>query len=204
MFRFSHAAILLVTTLALGACASAPIRYHTLVAPPSEAAFQGQRAPFLIEVLPVGIPEQLNRPQLVVRHGDNGLSVLETERWASMLDDEIRQALSAALTQQLGSKDIAGLTRSAQEPVVRVKLQVRRFDAWLGTKVHLNADWSLAVVGKVKEGGLTCGGQFSLSAPGGYVELVQAQQQAISLLAERIAADARAISTLKTPNADEC
>jgi len=204
MLRFSLAAILLVTTLALGACASAPIRYHTLVAPPSEAAFPGQRAPFLIEVLPVGIPEQLNRPQFVVRYGDNGLTVLETERWASMLDDEIRQALSAALTQQLGSKDIAGLTRSVQAPVVRVKLQVRRFDAWLGTKVHLNAGWSLAVVGKVKEGGLTCGGQFSLSAPGGYVELVQAQQQAISLLAERIAADARTISTLKTPNTDEC
>ncbi|UYO93110.1 membrane integrity-associated transporter subunit PqiC [Pollutimonas sp. M17] len=204
MFRFSQAAILLVTTLILGACASAPIHYHTLVAPPSEAAFPGQRVPFLIEVLPVGVPEQLDRPQLVVRHGDNGVSVLETERWASMLDDEIRQALSAALTQQLGTKDIAGLTGSVRAPVVRVKLQVRRFDAWLGTKVHLSADWSLSVVGKAKEGGLTCGAQFSLSAPGGYVELVQAQQQAISLLAERIAADARKISTLEVVNANEC
>src|SRR5699024_6740000 len=100
--------------------------------------------------------------------------------------------------------DIAGLTGSARAPVVRVKLQVRRFDAWLGAKVHLDADWNLSVVGKGKEGGLTCGGQFSLSAPGGYVELAQAQQHAISLLAERIAVDARKISTLEIPDANEC
>jgi uncharacterized lipoprotein YmbA len=41
---------------------------------------------------------------------------------------------------------------------------------------------------------LTCRGQFNAAAPGGYPELVQAQQRLIAELAARIAADARAWS----------
>lgn len=184
----------LAAVVGLTACSSAPVHYHTLLAPIGHVAATGQPAPFLIEVLPVGIPVQLDQPQLVVRHGDSGVAVLDGERWAGPLGDEVREALSAKLTRRLATQDIAGLARPSDKQVMRVKLQVRRFDAWPGQRSQLDADWSLGVADEAGNARLTCRGRFDASAPGGYPELVQAEQRLIAELAGRIAEDARAWS----------
>lgn len=223
----------LITTAGLAACSStAPIRFHTLVAPtpptaalpapatvplpapataplptpatalrPSPAVAPATRpSPFLIEVLPVGVPAQLDQPQLVIRQDDSSLVVSENERWAGPLADELREALSAELTHRLATRDIAGLGRPGAEPVMRIKVQVRRLDAWLDRRIQLDADWSLDRIGAdaatttdaSEAGRLTCGGRFEVAADPGYPGLVRAQQQALARLAARIAADARA------------
>jgi uncharacterized lipoprotein YmbA len=184
----------LAAVAGLTACSSAPVHYHTLVAPIEQVAATEQPAPFLIEVLPVGIPVQLDQPQLVVRQGDSGVAVLDGERWAGPLGDEVRAALSAKLTRRLGTQDIAGLARPSDKQVMRIKLQVRRFDVWPGQRSQLDADWSLGVADEAGNARLACHGQFDAAASGGYPELVQAQQRLIAELAARIAADARAWS----------
>lgn len=176
----------------LTACASAPVHYHTLLAPGAPVAAAGQAAPFLIEVLPVGIPVQLDQPQLVVRQGDSGVAMLDGERWAAPLGDEVRQAVSARLTQHLATQDIAGLARPGDSQVMRIKLQVRRFDIWPGQRSRLDADWSLGLADEAGNVRLTCRGQFDTAVPGDYAGLVQAQQRLTAQLADRIAADARA------------
>lgn len=181
----------IVLIAGLTACSSAPpIRYHTLLAPAAQTIAHGEPAAFLIDVLPVGIPAQLDQPQLVVRAGDSSLALLDGERWAGPLSDELRSALSAQLTRKLNTMDIAGLPRSTDKPVLRIKLQVRRFDAWPGQHVHLDADWSLGLADETGNARLICHGQFDEPASGGYPELVQAQQRALAALADRIAADA--------------
>jgi uncharacterized lipoprotein YmbA len=182
----------LAAVAGLTACSSAPVHYHTLVAPIEQVAATEQPAPFLIEVLPVGIPVQLDQPQLVVRQGDSGVAVLDGERWAGPLGDEVRAALSAKLTRRLGTQDIAGLARPSDKQVMRIKLQVRRFDVWPGQRSQLDADWSLGVADEAGNARLACHGQFDAAASGAYPELVQAQQRLIAELAARIAADARA------------
>jgi uncharacterized lipoprotein YmbA len=183
----------LAAVVGLTACSSAPVHYHTLLAPIEQVAATEQlAAPFLIEVLPVGIPVQLDQSQLVVRQGDSGVTVLDGERWAGPLGDEVRAALSAKLTRRLATQDIAGLARPTNKQVMRIKLQVRRFDVWPGQRSQL--DWSLGVADEAGNARLTCRGQFDATAPGGYPELVQAQQRLIAELAARIAADARAWS----------
>lgn len=190
---------LIAALAALAACGSTtPIRYHTLVAPVAFSAptapaapAPAAAAPFLIEVLPVGIPTQLDQPQMVVRSGDSGVVLLETERWAAPLADEIRDALSAELSQRLGTQDIAGLARPTGRPLLKIKVQVRRFDAWPGQRVQLDADWSLAASTPADTAPLSCQARFELPAAGGYPELVLAQQRAIAALAARIAVDAR-------------
>lgn len=187
----SGLAATVVLIAGLTACSSAPpIRYHTLLAPAAQTIARGEPAAFLIDVLPVGIPAQLDQPQLVVRSGDSSLALLDGERWAGPLSDELRSALSAQLTRKLKTMDIAGLPRSTDKPVLRIKLQVRRFDAWPGQRVRLDADWSLGLADETGNARLICHGQFDEPASGSYPELVQAQQRALAALADRIAADA--------------
>lgn len=183
--------LVLAMVLGLGGCASEPVHYHTLLAPPPSSPTLAPPAPFLIELLPVGIPEQLDQSQLVVRQGASEVVILEGERWAGPLGDELRSALSAALSSRLGTQDVAGLSNPTNKPVMRIKLQIRRFDAWPGQRVLLFADWSLGLADAAQPGRRLCHGQFEVPAAGGYPELVQAQQQAIADLAVRMAADAR-------------
>lgn len=175
--------------LCLGGCTAAPVRYHTLLAPVA-APDTSQRAPLLIEVLPVGVPALLDRPQWVVRQGDSGVTVLDGERWAGPLSEELRAALSSQLVRRLGTRDIAGLPASTSFPVMRIKLQIRRLDAWLGQRVQLDADWSLGYAIAPARKYLIRHGQFSEAAPGGYAELAQAQQRIVARLAARMAGDA--------------
>lgn len=183
--------VLFVMTLGLAGCASAPVHYYTLMAPTAPVNPPSGSAPDLIEVLPVGIPEALNRQALVVRRGEAGIAILERERWAGPLDEEVRRALSAQLAARLGAQDVTGLTRVPGQSVLRVKVEIRRLDAWPGRQVDLEADWS---VGFAKEPGqrTVCRSRLHRPASAGDSEaLVAACQQVMGMLAQRIAEAAR-------------
>ncbi|WP_353152939.1 PqiC family protein [Pollutimonas bauzanensis] len=184
---------LLVLTLGIAACTtSAPVRHYTLLNPKIDVQSQGEPSRFVLEVLPVSLPEYLNQPQLVVRQDDNGmLSVLDDERWLGPLDEEIRNALSAQLANRLGTQDVAGLSWPSDVQVIKVKLQVRRFDAWPGKLVQLEAGWTVGDARETGDAKLVCHGRFEEPAAAGYPELVQAQQRVIAALAQQIAQDAR-------------
>jgi uncharacterized lipoprotein YmbA len=196
---------LIALPLFLAACASPPIHYHTL-RPALEKPAVDQALPpsaFLIDVLAAGIPAYLDQPQLVVRHGQAEIVMLENERWASPFSDELRDALSAQLSSLLGTRDIAGLARPASKPALRIKIEIRRFDAWPGDKVQLDADWALGFAGEAADARLVCGGQFEFSTPGGYPELVAGQRRLIAALANRVAADARRWERSRAPDCGE-
>ena len=183
------------TTIALAvamtACSSTPVHYHTVLPPLAHDTVGQAPASFLVNVLPVGIPAELDQPQMVVREGGSGMAVLETERWGSPLGDEVRGALASHLATLLNTQDVAGLSMKSDKPVVMVKVQVRRFDAWPGQRVQLVADWELALSddpGRVRVSG---NGRFDEAAVGGYPELTGAYQQAVQAMAERIAVDAK-------------
>ncbi|WP_174871264.1 PqiC family protein [Pectobacterium polaris] len=189
------ALFLSLTVMALlSACSSPPVRYHTLLTPAATLSFMTNTthaAPFFIDVLPVGVPAQLDTSQLVIRQGDSGAVVLNNERWLSPLSEEIRTALSADLTQRLNTQDVSGLVRSADTPVVRIQLQVRRFDSWPGQSVTFDADWSLSTVGKEDERArLICRSQFTEPSANSDIAMLHAQQHVITRLAEQIAATA--------------
>lgn len=193
MNRFAGIAIL-ATALGLAACGSpAPIHFYTLLPPPGDAQATHAASPFLIEVLPVGLPEHLDQQPLVVRQAGSGaVAVLDGERWVGPLGDEVRSALSAHLSEQLGTQDISGLASPTGEQVLRVKVQIRRMDAWPGRQVQLEAGWSLGFARDSGKARLVCAGRFVVPASSdGYPALVQAQQHAVGALAQRIAHDAR-------------
>ncbi|WP_426702472.1 PqiC family protein [Rhodanobacter sp. Col0626] len=191
--------------LALAACASSPLHYYTLVAPadssgpvPDEAS---PSPPF--ELLPVGVPAQVDQPQLVVRQGAQGMAPLDSERWIAPLGDEVRSALSADLARQLHSQDVTGMVGSdrpgGDKPLLRIKLDLRRFDSQPGGYALIEGAWSVRLLHGTRTGTLGCTSRISEAVGSGYDALVQGHQRAIGRLAAQIAATARALGNGQTP-----
>ena len=192
-----------VSAVVLAACASAPLHYYTLVAPDVAAApaadaqvVKSRALPF--EVLPVGVPAQVDQPQLVVRDGAQQVLLLNGERWIAPLSDELRSALAADLAGDLHSENATGLPETAQ-PRLRIKLDVRDFDSWPGSYALLAGTWSVRVLNATEVQSrhpisLTCSSMVRESVGDGYAALVQGHQRAIAALSAQIAGVSRALS----------
>ena len=192
--------------LLLAACASAPLHYYTLVAPADESA-GGLVAPAAeasvapspsFELLPVGVPAQVDQPQLVVREGGQGVALLGSERWIAPLGDEVRSALSADLARELRSADVSGLPGNGK-PLLRIKLDVRRFDSAPGSYALIEAAWSVRLLHGARPAALACTSRVSEAVGPGYPALVQGHQRAIARLAAQIAIAARALGDGQAP-----
>jgi hypothetical protein len=192
---YRQLAVVAALTVALGACGSAPAtRFYTLVAPAStEVSPSGASATgaFQFEILPVSVPAQVDQPPLVVRQGDQGVAVLQGERWIAPLGDEVRGALSADLARDFNAQDVSGLP-TGSKPVVRIKLDVRRFDSMPGSYALIDAAWSVRPL----KGGdpLACTSRISEPVGSGFDALVQGHQRAIARLAGQIGAAAGALA----------
>lgn len=189
--------------LALCSCASNPVNYYTLVPPASATTTINTSAParFSIHVLPVGIPAQLDQQQMVVRSGDGSVAILDGERWVAPLGDELRAALSSALVQRLNTQDIAGLPRVADQNVLSIRVQVRRFDAWPGRSVQLEADWTISAQYGERNTRIACYSRLDEAASGDYADMVRAQQHIVGELAGQIAI---AAGSLGRPGLSTC
>ncbi|HEX7916513.1 PqiC family protein [Rudaea sp.] len=176
--------------LLLGACTSSvPTRYHSLLDASAEAIAAASPASFLIDVQPVGIPAQVDRPQLVVRDGGDVLP-LEQERWIAPLADEVRAALSADLSRELATTDVAGQPRPPDARVLGIKVELRRFESVPGAYAAIDAVWSLSV-NDAKSSPQVCASSAREPAGQGYDELVRAHRLTLAAIASRIASAAR-------------
>jgi uncharacterized protein len=180
--------------VALGACGSAPpTHYYTLVPPAGgDATAAASAAPFQFELLPVTIPAQVDLPQMVVRQGGQGVAMLQGQRWIAPLGDEVRGALSADLTRGFRAQDVTGLP-SQGPSMVRIKVDVRRFDSVPGSYAYLDAAWSVRPL----KGGdpLACTSRISETVGEGYDALVQGHPPALQQLAGQIGSVAGAMAS---------
>ena len=119
------------------------------------------------------MPPQVDRPQIVIRQGTNGLAILETQWWGASLADELRSALEDQLSNTGGSK-------------VSVRIDVQRFDSIPGQYGLIDVKWRLRTVGASDATPLTC--RSTLQTPSGpsIDELVAAQQNNVKRLAALI------------------
>ncbi|MEO8997701.1 MAG: PqiC family protein [Rhodanobacter sp.] len=209
MIRFAMRLLGTGAALALAACASAPLHYYTLVAPAAEAA-GGPVAPasdtstrsmtpsLPFELLPVSVPAQVDQPQLVVREGGQGVALLGSERWIAPLSDEVRSALSADLARELHSQDVSGMPGN-DKPLLRIKLDLRRFDSQPGSYALIEGAWSVRLLRGDHSAALACTSRINEAVGSGYTALVQGHQRAIGTLAVQIAAAARSLGNGQSP-----
>jgi uncharacterized lipoprotein YmbA len=168
-------------------CSSAPVRYYTLTPPPAET-LPAAATNLAIDVRVVHAPPQLNRSELMIRTGPAAVTLLENERWAAPLNDEIKDALRLELRRRLSrvSGSLGVFTK------LTVDIDVQHFEAQFGHDALFEASWNAA---------LSSAGQRSTGVPAtactfkadekitaGYAEIVEGYQRAIAALADAIVA----------------
>lgn len=164
--------MLLAGLVLLAACRSDPIQFHTLTPAQMTGAARGNGAEIQIEGL--SVPPQVDRPQIVIRQGNSGLAILETDWWAASLADELRSALA----DQLAS--------NGPRQKVSVLLDVQRFDSIPGQYALIDVQWRLRSAGDAQSTMLSC--HSTLQTPSGPTidDLVLAQQANVKRLAASI------------------
>jgi len=181
--------LMLAASIGLGACSSPVTHYYTLQDTAPSAPSRLAAPSFQFEMLAVRMPVQVDQPQLVVRQ-DRGN--LENDRWSAPLADEFHDALTDRLERQLGTRDLAGLPKDAQKPVLSVQTDVRRFDSLPGQYALVDVVWSLGMRGGAQpRRTLTCASQIRETAGVELSSLVVAHQRIIDQLAKQIATTAR-------------
>ena len=121
----------------------------------------------------------VDRPQLVVRVAPNRVDILEQQRWAEPLHDEIPRVIAEDLSRLLGSSLVStNFQHAGPEPQCRVLLDVVRFEA-AGEAVSVEVLWSL----RRASGGASLNGRSLVreaAAGGGYDALVAAYGRALN------------------------
>lgn len=138
-----------IPALLLAACATTPAsRYFSLVSPQNGQSASGRAAAsqaIAIHLQPVGLPAQVDRPQIVLSRPDSdALLLLNESVWAAPLADEIRQALSLSLADRLDALSIDGMRAPQGLAVWTIGFTVNRFEMRNGDGATLEATWRLS------------------------------------------------------------
>jgi uncharacterized protein len=169
------------------ACTSAPIRYYTLI-PPPDKPLRAAEATLAIDVRVVHIPPQLDRSELMVRTGPTEITLLENERWASPMKEEIKDAVRLRLQRRLGG--ITGLPPSFTK--LALDIDVQRLEAELGRHALLEAYWraNSSGAGQPSSGArvTTCTFRDDEEIRSGYAAMVEGYQREIAALVDSIVA----------------
>ena len=181
----------------LTACASPPTRFYTLGIDAQPTTTGSTANPSLrIDVRPVKVPAAVARSQLVLQVNAAQVKVLEDDRWASSLPDEIRSALSAGVSQQAGAPGTKALARGEELPAYQVAVDVHRFESWPGSHVLIDVVWGVSRTTDVQT--LTCHSVVSESVSDGYQAIVDGHRRAIGTIAAQIAMVVRAFAASET------
>ncbi|MGB3125019.1 MAG: PqiC family protein [Pseudomonas sp.] len=144
--------ITLVTALVLlAACRSEPIAFHTLTPVHGNNTAQTQAGDIRIES--ISVPPQVDRAQIVIRQGDSGVAILETQWWAASLTDELKSAL------------VDQLANSHSRQAMSLRVEVQRFDSVPGQYALLDVRWRLRPTSGDERSSLTC--RTTLQTPAG-------------------------------------
>ena len=168
-------------------CTSAPVRYYTLT-PPPDKTLPASETTLAIDVRVVHTPPQLNRSELMVRTGPAEVTLLENERWASPVNEEIKDAVRLELQRRLGR--MTGLNPAFTK--LTLDIDVQHLEAELGRYALLEASWSatLSATGQRSYGAraTTCTFHADEKIHIGYAGIVEGYQREIAALAEAIVA----------------
>lgn len=193
----------MMAAAALAGCASAPPeRFYSLSAGMGAAAADSARttqaAPaYYIELPAVSVPQQVARNQLVVTTGAGRVDLLEQERWVSPPSAEIGQALSLAISGELGTIDVFRTPTPDKAPVYRISTNVQRFESAPGQYALIDAVWSVRLAGSQQV--LTCRSVAQEPVGAGYDELVAGHRRAITRISTDIAKAVRTLAAGTKP-----
>jgi uncharacterized lipoprotein YmbA len=168
-------------------CTSAPMRYYTLTPPPDRAEAAGDTG-WIVEVRVTHIPQPLQHSELMVRTAPTEVKLLENERWASPVKEEIKESLRLELQRRLA--------RSAGSSPVYAKLllelDVQQLEARFAQRAWLEASWRATLIPADPKSTdprtATCTFHAASEIQSGYDAIVEGYQRDIAALADSIVA----------------
>lgn len=143
----------------------------------------------------INVPESLDVETLIVRQPNNTLMVLSHDKWVAPFSQVLQNALSATLTQSLGTPPMpvdmlkaSGTGQSSNTAKIFVDLQ--QFEMQPAKLASLGALWQIDMPGKQGRQGqaITCYSTLSQPVSPGVAALVTAQQLNVQQLGQQIAA----------------
>ncbi len=97
-----------------------------------------------IGVGPVGLPQYLDRPQIVTRSTGNKLELAEFDQWGGRLKDNITRVLAENLSSELATDRVSIYPWKSAVPVdYQVTVRVTAFEFDPGGDILLDARWSI-------------------------------------------------------------
>ena len=175
--------------LVLAACGGAPKdNYYMLTAPqaPGTAAASGVS----VFVVPVLVPEGVDRAPMLIRMGPNQFDVRDDHRWAEPLKNAIPRVVSENLMRELGTTRVSWTRIGAAQPAdFKVAIDAQRFDSSLDQGASIDAAW---IVTPAK--GTPRSGRSSIQEPSPSKDpagVAAAHSKALERLAKDIAAALR-------------
>lgn len=177
----------------LSACAAPSERFYTLASDaPAMPASDSATPAWRVDVRPVKVPAAVSRSQLVVRIDAAEVKVLEDDRWAAPLADEIRGAIVADLSRQAGTAARGASMKDPDVPVYQLTAEVQRFESWPRSHVLIDVVWTVRTPDGT--GARTCHSVRSEPVSGGYQAIVDGHRRAIAIIAAQIAQVVRAFA----------
>ena len=181
---------LLTVCVLLAACASAPDHFYTLSTLP-DTRRGTPPTPSVHVLLHVTVPPLVDRAEMVITTSQNGILVLDHERWAGPLSEQVSQTLARDIEQRRGDVLVGdrGFDQTASPPVT-LRVDIVRMTALRGGLATLEAHWRIVDASV----GLDQLGSEVFEAPaagGGYTAVAQAYSEDLGALADRLAGSIR-------------
>ena len=168
---------------------ASPVTYHTLNAVSLPVAKPGPGAALAVEVLPVRLPDMLQRPQLVTALGPDRLALAPGQRWGNALEKDMQRVLVENLTALLGSDRVVAAPYGVRvNAAFRVEVEVQRCEGRPGGPFRFQATWMITA-GKAETAVVLRKTVLETQVPGPDAEsLVAAHNAALATLSREIAA----------------
>lgn len=138
------AVLAVVVALVLVGCARSPSPELYVLDRLPQPAVAGEARGVSVGVVPVELPQYLDRPQIVTRDGANRLDASQAHVWAEPLAASATRVLIAGIGAALESNRVYRLPLRTRDALDwRVAVDVSHFDGVLGETAVLAARWSL-------------------------------------------------------------
>jgi len=174
----------LVLCLVLPACASEHDRFYTLSTVP-ENSRTALATPMKNVILNVTIPSLDDRAEMVITTSGNGILVLDHERWADALSEQVTQTLARDL--EARRNDLLVSERSfdqADTTPLKIKVEIVRMTARRDGPISIEARWHLVdTANSVDQIGSD---RFDVPGGVGYAAVAQGYSEAAGKLADAL------------------
>ena len=134
----------LFSLIVLSACfggVSTPAQFYTLQNESDISVISNQK--ISIGVLPVQVPDYLDKPQIVLNNGINQMTISETNRWIGSLSDVAQRTLINDIQKMLPNAFVKTKGYDDENYSRIIRVEIDKMSGVLGKEASLSVWWSI-------------------------------------------------------------